>query len=238
MVPVRARERPVRRGRAPAARSSSFAAAARRAAFTNPTLNRIPTPTPPHRAVVRGSWKGLKKRLRAGAKLIVIDPRESETARFADIHIQSLPGEDCAVLAGLLHLVLEAGWLVDYALTMVPCEDTVADAAWERFLGIRTAHAGHEYFDDPSEITPQHPEALDALGYAAISELSFDPAKLPTSTQVVLSIIVLVPVAVFAVYFLTSKAATKVKKMKDKKRLKSANKHCLSLSQIPVQNVP
>ncbi len=54
------------------------------------------------------------KRLRAarsrGMKLIVIDPRESETARFADIHLQSLPGEDCAVLAGLLHLILEAGW--------------------------------------------------------------------------------------------------------------------------------
>jgi len=72
--------------------------------------------------------------------------------------------------------VLEAGWLIDYALTMVPCEDTVADAGWERLLGIRTAHAGHEYFDDPSEITPQHPEALDALGYAALSELSFEPA--------------------------------------------------------------
>lgn len=54
------------------------------------------------------------KRLRAarerGMKLIVIDPRESETARFADIHIQALPGEDCVVLAGLLHLILENGW--------------------------------------------------------------------------------------------------------------------------------
>ena len=54
------------------------------------------------------------KRLRAarerGMKLIVIDPRETETAHFADIHLQLLPGEDCAVLAGLLHLILEAGW--------------------------------------------------------------------------------------------------------------------------------
>jgi len=54
------------------------------------------------------------KRLRAarerGMKLIVIDPRETETAHFADVHLQPLPGEDCAVLAGLLHLILEAGW--------------------------------------------------------------------------------------------------------------------------------
>jgi anaerobic selenocysteine-containing dehydrogenase len=54
------------------------------------------------------------KRLRAarerGMKLIVIDPRESETARFADVHLQPLPGEDCVVLAGLLHMVLAEGW--------------------------------------------------------------------------------------------------------------------------------
>ena len=54
------------------------------------------------------------KRLRAarerGMKLIVIDPRRTETAKFADVHLQALPGEDCVVLAGLLHLILEAGW--------------------------------------------------------------------------------------------------------------------------------
>ncbi|MFK7898943.1 MAG: molybdopterin-dependent oxidoreductase [Myxococcota bacterium] len=57
------------------------------------------------------------KRLRAarerGMKLIVIDPRETETARYADLHLQSLPGEDCVVLAGLLHVILEAGWQDD-----------------------------------------------------------------------------------------------------------------------------
>lgn len=54
------------------------------------------------------------KRLRAakqrGMKLIVIDPRRSETAAFADLHLQPLPGEDPAVVGGLLHVILESGW--------------------------------------------------------------------------------------------------------------------------------
>jgi anaerobic selenocysteine-containing dehydrogenase len=43
--------------------------------------------------------------LRRGAKLIVIDPRRSETARRADVHLQAYPGEDPTVLAGILHLL-------------------------------------------------------------------------------------------------------------------------------------
>jgi anaerobic selenocysteine-containing dehydrogenase len=46
-----------------------------------------------------------------GLKLIVIDPRRSETARLADVHLQVLPGEDPCVLAGLLRIILERGWV-------------------------------------------------------------------------------------------------------------------------------
>lgn len=71
---------------------------------------------------------------------------------------------------------LEAGWLVDYSLTLVPCADAVADAGWERLLGIGLAHAHHVEFDDPSEVIPQHPEALEAPGYTPLGALAFDPA--------------------------------------------------------------
>ena len=45
-----------------------------------------------------------------GLKLIVIDPRVTETARKADLHLQCLPGHDVELLAAMLHVILEEGW--------------------------------------------------------------------------------------------------------------------------------
>jgi anaerobic selenocysteine-containing dehydrogenase len=49
----------------------------------------------------------LKDMTSAGTQLIVIDPRRSETARRAAVHLQIIPGEDPTVLAGLIHLIFE-----------------------------------------------------------------------------------------------------------------------------------
>ena len=44
-------------------------------------------------------------------KLIVIDPRRTETAELADLHLQLRPGTDVALFHGLLHLMIWEGWL-------------------------------------------------------------------------------------------------------------------------------
>lgn len=41
-----------------------------------------------------------------GLKLIVVDPRVTETARKADLHLQCLPGRDVELLAAMLHVIL------------------------------------------------------------------------------------------------------------------------------------
>jgi len=46
---------------------------------------------------------------RRGMKLIVIDPRRSDVARRADIHLQVKPGEDATLLAAMVKVVLDRG---------------------------------------------------------------------------------------------------------------------------------
>ncbi|MFG2136432.1 molybdopterin-dependent oxidoreductase [Streptomyces sp. NPDC048650] len=51
----------------------------------------------------------LMERVKAGAKLIVVDPRRTATAAKADLFLQIAPGTDLALLNGLLHLLVEDG---------------------------------------------------------------------------------------------------------------------------------
>ncbi|GAY22190.1 assimilatory nitrate reductase large subunit [Sphingobium fuliginis] len=77
--------------------------------------------------------KSLKRARVRGMKLIVIDPRLTETARQADVFIQALPGEDTTVLACFLRELLERD-LVDAAF----CANHVAPG---HMAGLREAVA-------------------------------------------------------------------------------------------------
>ena len=46
-----------------------------------------------------------------GAKLIVMDPRMTPIARNADLYIPVRPGGDIGVFNGMLHIMIERGWI-------------------------------------------------------------------------------------------------------------------------------
>jgi anaerobic selenocysteine-containing dehydrogenase len=51
--------------------------------------------------------KRLRDHQKRGLKVICVDPRVTETARRADLHLQIRPGEDPTLLAGILRVILE-----------------------------------------------------------------------------------------------------------------------------------
>ena len=45
--------------------------------------------------------------MKRGAKLIVIDPRRTRSASKADVHLKVRPGTDCALLLGMINLIIQ-----------------------------------------------------------------------------------------------------------------------------------
>lgn len=56
-------------------------------------------------------WSYAQQAKRAGAKLVCIDPRRTETADKCHQHIQLLPGTDGALALGLMHELIRHDWL-------------------------------------------------------------------------------------------------------------------------------
>lgn len=55
------------------------------------------------------------KRANPRLRMVVVDPRRTDTAAAADLHLPILPGSDVALCHGMLHLMLWEGWLdTDY----------------------------------------------------------------------------------------------------------------------------
>jgi anaerobic selenocysteine-containing dehydrogenase len=62
-----------------------------------------PMSTAPH------LWRKLLDARKAGARLVVVDPFRSRTARVADEHLRPLPGTDAALGLGMMRAIVDAG---------------------------------------------------------------------------------------------------------------------------------
>jgi formate dehydrogenase major subunit len=80
----------------------------------------------------------MKRRLRAGAKLIVADPRRIDLVRTPHVqaahHLQLMPGTNVALLNALAHVVVTEG-LIDQAYIRARC-DLEAFESWARFVAL------------------------------------------------------------------------------------------------------
>ncbi|GAA6188298.1 formate dehydrogenase subunit alpha [Litorivita sp. NS0012-18] len=99
----------------------------------------------------------LKKRLRAGAKLIVIDPRRTDIVRSAHVeaahHLALRPGTNVAVVTAMAHVIVTEG-LADEAFIKSRCD-------WDEY---------REYAEFAAD--PRHsPEATEMLTGVAAAQL-------------------------------------------------------------------
>ena len=58
---------------------------------------------------VHDGLRRLQREKRRGLKLVVVDPRRTELATHADLHLQLIPGTDAVLFAGLLNVLLTEG---------------------------------------------------------------------------------------------------------------------------------
>ncbi len=73
----------------------------------------------------------IKKALRKGARLVVIDQRETELTRYADVWLRPTPGSETALIGGMLRVIFEES-LDDHQFLVERCDNAKAlkDSLW------------------------------------------------------------------------------------------------------------
>lgn len=98
-------------------------------------------------------WPMIEQARRNGARLIVIDPYQTKTARLADQHIAIRPGTDGALALGMIHVILR---------------DNLED---KQFIAERT-HGIEELRARAAEYTPERVAAWTGMTAAAVEQLA------------------------------------------------------------------
>src|SRR5215212_1082790 len=109
-----------------------------------------PMSTAPH------LWRKLLDARKNGARIVVVDPFRSRTARVADEHLRPIPGTDAALAIGMMRAIVDAGledeaWCRAHAqgydeLVAALAERTVEDCA--QICGVKAAdieRVGHDF---------------------------------------------------------------------------------------------
>ena len=109
----------------------------------------------------------MKQAIRRGAKLIVIDPRVTETVKSAhveaDYHLQLLPGTNVAVINALAHVIAMEN-LIDREFVNARC-DLESFAQWEEF--IRLPENSPEFLEAQTRVPAEEIRAAARLFAAA-----------------------------------------------------------------------
>ncbi|CAB1367659.1 Anaerobic selenocysteine-containing dehydrogenase [Denitratisoma oestradiolicum] len=107
-----------------------------------------------------GAAKLIKEARASGTKIIVIDPRRSETAQLADLWLQPRPGSDGALAYGMIHIIISEGlydkeFVEDWCLGFEELKELVApftpekvaEITWlsvEQILEVARTYATHK----------------------------------------------------------------------------------------------
>jgi anaerobic selenocysteine-containing dehydrogenase len=101
-------------------------------------------------------WPMIEEARRNGAKLIVIDPYKTRTAKLADWHIAINPGTDVALALGMMHVILregleDASYIAENTYGFAELKQRVADytpdrvAAWTGIPSAGIERLAREY---------------------------------------------------------------------------------------------
>jgi anaerobic selenocysteine-containing dehydrogenase len=85
-------------------------------------------------------WPFIEEARRAGAKLVVIDPYKTRTAKCADWYLPINPGTDTALALGMMHVIIgeglhDADYVAKYTLGFEQLQEKVKDYTPEKVAG-------------------------------------------------------------------------------------------------------
>jgi len=114
---------------------------------------------------VRGRIKGIRER---GGRLVVVDPRRTETAKVASLHLPIRPGGDAALVLALLHVLFSRGFIDEAAVSKVATGLAELRAAVTPFSPERAARVTGIEADAIVELARGFAAAKRAVAYGRV----------------------------------------------------------------------